>query len=68
MTLKNKELTLIYSYLINKIDRSELVDGLGRTRTNTYYYVGRAVTYWLKRGILKFKKIKDTTELGGRDL
>lgn len=65
---KNKDLVLIYYYLTNQIDRAELVAGLGRTRTNTYYYVGRAVSYWLKKGVLKFKKIKDTDELGGRDI
>lgn len=68
MTLKNKELVLIYQYLTNKIDRGELADKLNRTRTNTYYYIGRAVSFWLKKGILKFKKIKHTDELGGRDL
>jgi hypothetical protein len=66
--LKNKELQLIYLYLVNKLTRAELSDQLGRTRTNTYYYVGRAAHYWIRIGVLKLRKIKGSEELGGKDI
>lgn len=66
--LKNKELQTIYMYLADKITRVELSDQLGRTKTNSYYYIGRAVHYWLRTGVLKFHKVRETRNLGGRDI
>ncbi len=66
--LENKELHAIYLYLTNKITRVELSERLGRTKTNGYYYIGRAVHYWLHTGILKFHRIQDNEKLGGRDI
>lgn len=66
--LDNRELVQIYDYLRGRITRITLADELGRTRTNTYYYIGRAVHYWLKMGIIKFHKIKDKSDLGGKDI
>jgi hypothetical protein len=66
--LKNKELVSIYRYLTRDITQAELSTALGRTRTNTYYYIGRAVHYWFKKGIIRFRKVKDPSELGGMDV
>ncbi len=62
--MSDEELTTIYSYLRDDISRRQLTQQLQRTRTNTYYYVGRACHYWIKKGILRFKRVKDTAELG----
>lgn len=66
--MKNKELVSIYNYLTNRLTRPELTAKLGRTRTNTYYYIGRATHYWIRRGILRFRKINSSQELGGNDV
>lgn len=66
--LKNEELILVYNYLHQKIDGPELAVGLGHSRTNLYYYIGRAVHFWLKIGVLRFRRIKNTNELGGKDI
>lgn len=66
--LTNEELVIIYNYLTRKIDRDELSAQLKKTRTNTYYYIGRAAFYWIRLGILKFRVIKDSRELGGDDV
>lgn len=66
--LTNEELSLVHKYLMDKISRQELSAALGRTRTNTYYYIGRAMFYWFTTGILVFKDIKRKRELGGSDL
>ncbi len=68
ISLKNKDMVIVYRYLTGKIDREEMTKQLHRTRTNTYYYIGRATHYWLKKGVLKFKRISDDRELGGTDL
>jgi uncharacterized protein YehS (DUF1456 family) len=68
LNLKNKDLVVIYSYLKGQITREEMAIRLKRTRTNTYYYIGMAVHYWLKKGVLRFKRIADDSELGGRDI
>ncbi len=66
--MKNKDLVLIYKYLKGRITRYQLADDLGRTRTNTYYYIGRAAAYWLRKGILRFRTVKDDKDLGGWDV
>lgn len=66
--LTNDELASIYDYLNGFITQAEMARELGKTRTNTYYYIGRAVDYWLRTGVLKFEKIEDTKELGGSDV
>lgn len=67
-SLKNKDLVLIYQYLHQQIDTRELMTGINRSRTNVYYYIGRAVAFWLKTGVIQFKKISNKKQLGGRDL
>lgn len=63
--MTNKELRLVYQYLTGVITRQELSEQLGRSRTNSYYYIGRATWYWVHIGVLQFKPIKRSTELGG---
>lgn len=65
--LTNDELASIYDYLNGQISQAQLSKEIGRTRTNTYYYIGRAVQYWLKVGVLKFTKVSDPNDLGGKD-
>lgn len=66
--LKNYQLKLVYDYLHNEIDRGEMAEQFGRSRTNMYYYIGRAMHYWLKIKVVKFRKVKDPKELGGEDV
>lgn len=66
--LTNDELASIYDYLQGQISQAQLARELNRTRTNTYYYIGRAVDYWLSIGVTKFVNIKDVKELGGIDV
>jgi hypothetical protein len=66
--LKNSELELIYRYLTHRLTRVELADQLGRTRTNTYYYIGRAMHYWMSTGLVRLKRAKSVQDLGGKDL
>lgn len=66
--LTNDELASIYDYLNGQITQAQLSKEIGRTRTNTYYYLGRAVQYWLGNGTLKFSKVTTPEELGGRDI
>ena len=68
ISLKNKDMVIVHRYLTGKIDREEMAKQLHRTRTNAYYYIGRCAHYWLKKGILKFKRVSDDRELGGTDL
>lgn len=66
--LKNSELQIIYDHIKNRDSPTELSEALNRTRTNTYYYIGRAVHYWIKTGVLRFKKVNlEPSELGGQD-
>jgi hypothetical protein len=66
--LTNDELASIYDYLQGQITQAELCREVQRARTNTYYYVGRAMHYWLERGVLEFKPIDQQEELGGADV
>lgn len=66
--LTNDELASIYDYLNGHITQGQLAKELGRTRTNTYYYIGRAVDYWLRVGVVSFVDIKEPKELGGVDV
>lgn len=64
---RNKELRAIYQYLQEDITQEELARRIGKTRTNTYYYIGRAAHYWINTGMLKWRPaIKGTYDLGGR--
>lgn len=64
----NDELASIFDYLQGHITQAKLSREIGRTRTNTYYYVGRAVQYWLGRGTLKFDGVLRPEDLGGKDI
>lgn len=66
VNLTNDELASIWDYLRGNITQQQLTSELRRTRTNTYYYVGRAVHYWLGIGVLQFTNVTDQRELGGR--
>lgn len=65
IALTNDELASIYDYLQGNISQQQLSKELKRARTNTYYYVGRAVHYWLGMGVIQFTNITDQEELGG---
>lgn len=64
----NDELASIYDYLNGQITQAQMAREVGRTRTNAYYYVGRAVQYWIKNGTLRFVKITEPEDLGGKDV
>lgn len=64
----NDELASIYDYLNGQISQAQMAKEIGRTRTNSYYYVGRAVQYWLKQGTLRFTKVSAQEDLGGKDI
>lgn len=65
--LTNDELASIWDYLRGNITQQQLSLELRRSRTNTYYYVGRAVRYWLVKGVLKFSNVTTQEELGGME-
>lgn len=65
--LNNDELASIYDYLMGNINQVQLAKEVKRIRTNTYYYIGRACAYWLKIGILRFRKIEKQEDLGGEN-
>lgn len=67
ITLTNDELASIYDYLKGNISQQQLARELNRARTNTYYYIGRAVDYWLQIGILRFSNVTAQEELGGKE-
>ena len=66
--LTNDELASIYDYLRGTITQTQLTRELKRARTNTYYYVGRAVHYWVGNGTLRFYGIHKAEDLGGSDV
>jgi len=66
--LTNDELASIYDYMKGNIDQKQLEKEMHRARTNTYYYIGRAVHYWLNKGIIRFNPIHSQEDLGGSDL
>lgn len=66
--LTNDELASIYDYLRGDISQVELAKEIRRSRTNTYYYIGRAVHYWLKTGVLRFNNVRSAEDLGGDDV
>jgi hypothetical protein len=63
----NDELASIFDYLKGNITQAQLCKEIGRARTNTYYYIGRAVHYWIQMGVLQFNSIEKPEELGGYD-
>lgn len=64
---KMSDLEAVYDFLMDKITRQELAERIGHSRTTLYYYVARAMTYWLRTGRLKFdNEVKDAEGLGGR--
>lgn len=65
VALTNDELASIYDYLRGNISQQQLGQELRRSRTNTYYYIGRAVHYWLSTGVVQFNSITSQEELGG---
>jgi hypothetical protein len=65
VALTNDELASIYDYLQGNISQQQLSKELKRTRTNTYYYIGRAVHYWLSIGVVQFNNVTSQEELGG---
>lgn len=64
----NDELASIYDYLKGNITQNQLCKEIGRARTNTYYYIGRAVHYWVQRGVLQFNNVEAQQDLGGSDV
>lgn len=64
INLDNDELASIYDYLTGQITQAQLSKEIKKVRTNTYYYVGRAVHYWIKRGTLQFTKVTKPADLG----
>lgn len=64
----NEELASIYDYLAGNISQAQLAREIGKTRTNTYYYIGRAVQYWVKHGVLRFTAVEKPEDLGGKDI
>lgn len=65
VAISNAEMAEIYAFLRGDISRRQLTLRINRTRTNTYYYIGRAVEHWIKTGVLRFKRVKDMSDLGG---
>lgn len=63
----NDELASIFDYLNGHITQAQLSREIKRSRTNTYYYIGRAVQYWVTQGILKFENVKRPEDLGGKE-
>ena len=68
VTLTNDELASIYDYLRGNISHRRLTAELKKARTNSYFYIGRAVDYWLQVGILQFASITKQEQLGGKDI
>lgn len=66
--LTNAQLLAVYQCLKGDISHTELAQALGKTRTNAYYYIGRAAAYWLRTGVLKFKAKLTAADLGGADI
>lgn len=64
----NDELASIYDYLNGQISQAQLSREVGRSRTNTYYYIGRAVQYWIRKGVIKFNNVTKPEDLGGKDV
>lgn len=64
INLDNDELASIYDYLTGQISQSQLSKEIKKVRTNTYYYVGRAVHYWIRNGVLQFQGVKKPEDLG----
>ncbi len=64
----NDELASIYDYVQGNITQAQLTREVKRTRTNTYYYLGRAMDYWLRNGVLQFTAIEKQEDLGGSDM
>lgn len=64
----NDELASIFDYLQGNITQAQLCKEIGRARTNTYYYIGRAVHYWVATGVLHFTNVEDQKDLGGYDV
>lgn len=65
--LSNAQLVAVYLCLQGDISHTELAERLGKTRTNSYYYIGRAVAYWLRTGVLRFKLDITPVDLGGNE-
>lgn len=65
VALTNDELASIYDYLQGNISQQQLSKELRRSRTNTYYYIGRALRYWLSVGVVVFNNVTSQEELGG---
>lgn len=65
VSLTNDELASIWDYLNGNISQQQLSKEMKRARTNTYYYIGRAVHYWLGTGVIQFNNITKQEELGG---
>ncbi len=63
--MTNDELVSIYDYLMGHISQAQLAKEIKRTRTNTYYYIGRAADYWIQNGVLSFSTIRKPEDLGG---
>lgn len=61
----NDELASFYDYLQGNITQTQLTQEVKRARTNTYYYLGRAMDYWIKTGVLQFRDIATQEDLGG---
>lgn len=66
--MKNEDLKWIYKFLRGEISQMDLSKKVGRTRTNTYYYIGRAVHYWVQNGVIDLKDVKRSRQLGGDDV
>jgi hypothetical protein len=64
----NDEFASIYDYLQGHISKGRLGVEIKKSRTNTYYYLGRAFEYWLSIGVVQFANITDQKELGGKDV
>lgn len=66
--MTNDELVSIYDYLMGHISQAQLAKEMKRSRTNTYYYIGRAADYWIQTGVLKFTTIRKPEDLGGKPI
>lgn len=68
VNLTNDELASYYDYLQGNINQLQLTREVHKTRTNTYYYLGRACEHFLQIGVLRFNPIQDQSELGGMEV
>ncbi len=66
--LTNNDMASIYDYLHGSITQEQLGKELNVTRTNTYYYIGRAMAYWLKTNRMQFINITSQSDLGGKEI